>query len=273
MELSVEEQGPGGAPTILFLHGGGGGGWMWRPQVEAFSPDYHCLVPDLPEQGRSRAVSPFTIQSAAAQMADLIRSRAHGGQAHVVGLSLGAQVLVSLLSQNPDLVRRAIVSSAIVRPLSGMSWISPGIIGASYNLFMAPLKNSDWWINLNRKYAAGVPAEYAAQFKSEFQGETRDGFTHIMLENLAFRLPSGLEKVTAPTLVVVGQKEYGAMRQSARDLAAAIPTARAYTVAHQRRMSLAEEHNWNMTAPSLFNAMLKDWLDGRPLPGDFMPLS
>ena len=44
--MRVDEHGPADAPTIVFLHGGGGGGWMWRPQVEGL-PDYHLLVPDL----------------------------------------------------------------------------------------------------------------------------------------------------------------------------------------------------------------------------------
>ncbi len=39
-------------PTILFLHGGGGGRWMWQPQVERLA-DYHLLIPDLPGHGDS----------------------------------------------------------------------------------------------------------------------------------------------------------------------------------------------------------------------------
>ena len=59
MAFYVNEIGPASAPTLVFLHGGGGGGWMWQPQLEAFT-DYHCLVPDLPEHGRSAEVKPFT---------------------------------------------------------------------------------------------------------------------------------------------------------------------------------------------------------------------
>ncbi len=65
MALYVNESGPASAPTVVFLHGGGGAGWMWQPQLEAFA-DYHCLVPDLPEHGRSAEVKPFTIAGSAA---------------------------------------------------------------------------------------------------------------------------------------------------------------------------------------------------------------
>ena len=50
-QLFYESSDPSNAPTIIFLHGGGLGGWMWRYQVRAFEKQYHCLVPDLPEHG------------------------------------------------------------------------------------------------------------------------------------------------------------------------------------------------------------------------------
>jgi pimeloyl-ACP methyl ester carboxylesterase len=84
--LCVREGGPDNAPTICFLHGGGVGGWMWRPQVEALQDTYHCLIPDLPEHGLSAAVQPFTIADAARRIAELIRERGHRGRAHVIGL-------------------------------------------------------------------------------------------------------------------------------------------------------------------------------------------
>ena len=97
MSLFVRESGPVSAPTIVFLHGGGVSGWSWQPQIEAF-PDYHLLVPDLPEHGRSLAEAPFTFPDAAARIADLIRDRGHDGRAHVIGLSLGAQTAIQLLA-------------------------------------------------------------------------------------------------------------------------------------------------------------------------------
>ena len=93
-----------------------------------------------------------------------------------------------------------------------------------------------------------------------------------LVENQRFRLPQGLSRVKAPTLIVVGKREYAAMRQSARDLAAAIPGARAYEVVHTHRMSLAQEHNWNLTAPDLFNQTVRAWITDQPLPSALRPL-
>ena len=74
MSLFYEEYGPSTAPTIVFLHGGGVSGWMWRPQIDHFKEDYHCLVPDLPEQGKSTDGTPFSIQNSAEQIAELIKT-------------------------------------------------------------------------------------------------------------------------------------------------------------------------------------------------------
>ncbi|HPH98267.1 MAG TPA: alpha/beta hydrolase [Anaerolineaceae bacterium] len=271
MSLYVYETGPVSAPSIVFLHGGGGAGWMWKPQLAQLT-DFHCLVPDLPEQGQSVDEKPFNIEGAARLVAELIRKRAHGGRACVVGLSEGAQVTVSLLSQAPDCAERAIVSSALVRPIPGAGMITPGLVGLSFRWFVTPFKNNDGWVRLNMKYSAGVPDAYFEDFRRSFQGLTEQGFVNMMMENQRFRIPAGLERAQAPVLFVCGKKEYAAMRQSAVDLARAVPNGKAYQVVHAKKMTLAEEHNWNMTAPDLFNQMVRAWCAGSPLPPELQPL-
>jgi hypothetical protein len=130
----------------------------------------------------------------------------------------------------------------------------------------------DWWIRINMKYSAGIPERYYPQFKRDFQNLTGEQFARVMTENQRFRLPGGLEQVRAPSLVVAGRREYGIMCQSVRDIATAIPAAKGFLVAHPQKMSLAEEHNWNMTAPDLFTRMVRAWITGRPLPAELQPL-
>ena len=42
--LYFESTGNKDTPAIVFLHGGGAAGWMWRKQVQSLSDRYHCLV-------------------------------------------------------------------------------------------------------------------------------------------------------------------------------------------------------------------------------------
>jgi pimeloyl-ACP methyl ester carboxylesterase len=271
-KLYAQSSGPAGAPTIVFLHGGGGASWMWQPVV-AQLPGYHSLVPDLPQHGRSRGIKPFTLKGTAMLVADLIRAQGHGGHAHVVGLSEGAQSVVALLSAAPDVVTSAIISSALLRPLPGASLYTPGVLAAAYYSSVAPFKNWDAWIRLNMKYSAAVPEQYFPQFKQDFQALSKDAWVNLMRANMSFRLPAGLERATMPTLVVVGAKEYAVMRQSACDLVTALPNARGYSVGLGKHASLAMEHNWAINAPDVFAAMVRAWIESKPLPEQLKPLA
>lgn len=265
------EVGPQDAPAIVFLHGGGSGGWMWQA-VTAALPEYRCLTPDLPEHGVHRGVGPFSMQLAAECVAQMIHERAPGGQAVVVGLSEGAQAVVQLLAQEPGVVRKAIISSALLRPVRGLGWLnSPALLRWTYKLAVAPLRGSDGWIRLNMKYSAGIPDAYFAQFKKDFQEMTESGFVNVMIANQTYRLPEGLKHAAAPTLVLAGTKEYGAMKQSARDLAAALPCARLGWVGERIGATMAAQHNWALTAPEVFSQTVRSWVEDRDLPEGIEP--
>jgi pimeloyl-ACP methyl ester carboxylesterase len=122
------------------------------------------------------------------------------------------------------------------------------------------------------KRAAGVPDGYYRQFRQTFRELTESGFTNALIENQRFRVPQGLGSVTAPTLIVVGRREYRTMRDSARDLATALRGSLACEVVHARKMSVAEEHNWNLTAPDLFTRTVRAWITGQELPAELQPL-
>jgi pimeloyl-ACP methyl ester carboxylesterase len=258
MPLHLAEFGPADAPSILFLHGGGVGGWSWRPQIEAFQADYHLLVPDLPEHGQSLEVTPFSMTDAAARMAELIHKRAHGGHAHVVGLSLGAQVGVALLAVAGRLVDRALLSGTLLRPLPGGSLIEPTL------WLYAPFKNIPYLIRLNQQ-SLGVPAAYSAEFAQDTRRSTTRALTNILKANMAFREPPGLTRLKNPTLVLVGEKEPSLMRRSARQLAASMTGATAYMVQGMI-------HNWPLASPDLFNRTLRAWLTEQPLPAELVPV-
>jgi pimeloyl-ACP methyl ester carboxylesterase len=262
--LSVSESGHATSPSICFLHGGGVSGWMWRPQVEALKDSYHCLVPDLPEHGRSAGVRPFTIADTALRIARIIRERGHGGRAHVIGLSEGAQVTVQLLSIAPEVVDHAIVSSASLHPLRTFGLMSPMALGLTYWLFVAPFKHSERYVRWNMRGTGTVPDHYFSDVRTDIGEMTAGAFIHMTRQNQDFRLPSGLERVQSPTLVIAGRHEYDVMRRSAKELAAVLPHAQGYFVSVDQR--LAHEHSWNLWAPDLFTAATYAWIEDRPLP-------
>ena len=267
------ETGEKNKKTIVFLHGGGVSGWMWEKVAAILSQEYHCLVPDLPEQGESKDVTPFTHALAADSVAALIRAHAHGGKAHVVGLSEGAQVAVAMLARCPEVMRSTLASSAILRPMPGGWMYTRGMFRWSYRLFIAPLRNSDGWIRLNMRSSAGICDEYFPQFKKSFQELSENGFVNLMYGAMHFRMPAGLEKARLPVLVVTGEHEYAQMKDSARDLLAVLPQAQGRSVCFGEGSTLAKEHNWALTDPAFFAAAVKAWVAGKELPKELLMIN
>jgi pimeloyl-ACP methyl ester carboxylesterase len=270
--LHCQAYGPDDAASIVFLHGGGVAGFMWQPVIERL-PEYHCLAPDLPQHGGSQEVGPFSMQLAAEQVAALICEQAHGARCYLVGLSEGAQVSVQVLANAPELIGRALISSALLLPLSGLRWLmSPGALAWTYRLSVAPFKRSDWWIRINMKYSANVPEQLFPQFKQAFVALSESAFVNIMLANQRFRMPAGMQAVNTPALIVVGHKEYAAMHRSARELAEALPQAKPVQLNLGRSATLAREHNWALTEPDLFAETVRAWIEGQPLPPELRAL-
>ena len=116
------------------------------------------------------------------------------------------------------------------------------------------------------KYATGIPDEYYSQFKKSFQETTESQFVNLMLANQTYRIPKGLEKATTPTLVLAGKKEYAAMKQSVRDLVAALPNAKGGMINLGKKYSMANEHNWALATPELFAQTVRAWLEEKNMP-------
>ena len=254
--------------SIVLIHGGGISSWMWDSQVDFFT-NYHCLVPDLPAHGKSSGIPLTSVPEMADMIAEIIRTKTHGRQAHVVGLSLGAQVLVALLSRAPELVDHAVISSALLRDM-GMRWLySPAMIRFLFRWGFEPFKNSRRYMELNMKLKPTVPMKYLDKVFEDNRNYNVDTFIALISANQGFLLPAGLEKAQSPVLVCCGRREFKAVHQSAADLAAILPHARAILVDPQGKLPMGCEHAWNLNLPDLFNRTVDAWFKDQPLPEEF----
>ena len=255
MDLYLKETGNDNPETIVFLHGGALGGWMWDKQLEAFK-DYHCLVPDLPEHGKSSEIKPFTIKNAADDILDLIRNRAHGGKAHVVGISLGAQIAVEMLSKSPEIIDHVLISGTLVRRIPATDFLLK-LLNYTIKAYM-PIKDTDFLIKANiRSY--NFPKEYFKTLKEATKSISSDSLNRILHENMLFKIPEGLEKVNNPVLIIAGEKEYGIIKESAKDLNEVLPNSQYFIAANM-------VHAWNLTEPEFFNSVLRAWITDKKLP-------
>ncbi len=185
MDLYVKETGSKNAETIIFLHAGAMAGWMWDEQLKAFS-DYHCIVPDLPEHGQSNEVKPFTIKNTAEIIMEIINKRTLNGKANLVGISLGAQIIVQILSNAPQLVNRAFISGTLISTIPNSETLL-NLLDHTINEY-ANVKDNDFFIKANMR-TYNMPKDFLKKFKESTLLLKRDSLERILTENMLFKLP------------------------------------------------------------------------------------
>lgn len=246
LTIHFKEYGNKQAPLLVFLHGGGVSGWMWDKQIEYFT-HYHCLVPDLPGQGQNNKGDRFSIQSSAALLVDLIEDKARGKKVIVIGFSLGAQVLVQILSMKPNLIDYAIINSALVRPIPYVSrLIKPSI------LLSAPLIKNRIFSKIQAKtlYIGEAHFEQYYEESNQMKPET---LIQILEENMSFRIPDNFANANGKILAIAGEKEKRMMKKSVHDLESANPNCKGLIISDIG-------HGLSLAKPALFNEIVENWI-------------
>jgi len=85
-----------GLPTVLFIHGSGGSGVLWREQVEALSGEMNTVALDLPGHGESGGRGMESVADYAAAVEAFVSSL-QPPRPIPCGLSLGGAVVLHLL--------------------------------------------------------------------------------------------------------------------------------------------------------------------------------
>jgi pimeloyl-ACP methyl ester carboxylesterase len=255
MSLYVEERGTPGAQSIVFLHGVGTSGWMWWKQIESLS-DFHCLSVDLPGHGQSNHIAWVSLADTAQQIAALIQSRGTNGQAHVVGLSLGAYIALLLLEHHTHQVQRAVLSGVTAAPMPNRIFLTPQV------WMMSIMKRP--WVASRQAQALGLPPRMQAAFTENLSAMSIESYRRILEEVVDFRVSPALQQVKTPTLITAGGRESSIILQAVRVISNLMPHAQGW-------IAPGLKHGWNVEAPDLFSAMVRAWIRETPLPAGLTP--
>jgi len=255
-ELDVPE-----GKTVVLLHGGGASRWVWNPVAAHLMDQFHLLVPDLLEHGRSGGV--FSMSRNTELVAELIALKAHGGKAHVVGLSIGAQLGLELLAHFPQSVSSALLSSPLTQRIPGLALLSDArwdrVVRALMSGYMR-VRTFPPLVRANQR-ALSIPARYYPELLEDTARLSLDGFMRMMRANLNFRISDALKGVQVPTLLTVSSKEPPAMGHSVDEGVARIPGARAVNVP-------GAAHNWNLQKPELYAQTVRTWIREQSWPAE-----
>lgn len=252
MALHYQEYGDKKASLIVFLHGGGVSDWMWDKQIQYFT-HYHCLVPTLPEHGLNNDKIHFSIEGSAKEVRKLIEEKANGKEVILIGFSLGSQVIIQLLSMQPNLIDFAIINSAAVRPMLCAKRIIKPTIKLSF-----PLIKNRWFSKLQAK-TLYISEDYFEKYYEESCQIKPDTLARVLEENMSFEIPKNFRKASGKLLGTVGEKEKAIMKKSAKNIVDMNSNCIGVLIPKIG-------HGASLAMPDFFNHMVEAWITEGNLP-------
>ena len=214
--MKCVEYGPGNGPAVMLLHGGGLSWWNYREAAELLQTDCRVILPIL--DGHAGSDRPFTtIEDNAEELLAYIDERLNGSLLLLGGLSLGAQVLLEMLSRRGDLCRFALVESAMVLPSPLTRALIGPAIGSSFGLI-----RRRWFARLQFQSLHIRPELFGDYYRDTCRIAKADMIA-FMKANAAYELKDSLRQCRAKTLLYAGSRETRGIRRSAELLRENLP--------------------------------------------------
>jgi 3-oxoadipate enol-lactonase len=260
VSVYYEDTGPGSTgETIAFSHGLLWGTELFAPQIEALRARYRCIAWDHRGQGRSGADHRQCIgMELVWQDAVRVVEQVAGGPVHFCGLSMGGFVAMRMGARRPDLVRSLLLLETSSDP-------EPSENIARYRMLTRvtkllgprPIKNKVAPIMLGKTILAD-PGRRADLAKFvDLMSRRRDIWRAVNGVIDRAGIHHELARITAPTLVVVGDEDVATPRPKAERIAGAIAGATLVSIPRAGHSSPVEE-------PALVTAAIEQFLGALP---------
>jgi pimeloyl-ACP methyl ester carboxylesterase len=108
-KLMYREYGSG--PALVLVHGLSGSGNWWQHNIPALAEHFSVYVIDLVGYGSNRAFRPIRIQQAAHYIGEFM-SKLPAGRAHLVGHSMGGQIVTHVAAEYANHTDRLVLVAA-----------------------------------------------------------------------------------------------------------------------------------------------------------------
>ena len=214
--MVFQEYGTGNTDVIVLLHGGGLSWWNYREAAEQLQSDYHVILPVLDGHGDSDRDF-VSIEENARELIDFLDRKFGGAVLLIGGVSLGAQILLEMLSQRRDICRYAVAESALVLPSKLTHAMIKPAFGSCYGLI-----RQRWFAGLQAKYLK-IPENLFEDYYRDTCKITKQNMIAFLQANSLYFLKDTVADTSAQVSVFVGEKELRAMIRSAKAIQAMLP--------------------------------------------------
>lgn len=207
--MIFKETGNKELPTIILLHGGGLSDWSWKKTVDALQTCFHIVTPIIDGHGEDGNEEFVSIEDSANKLIDYIDEQYSGKVFAIGGLSIGAQIVTEVLSQSPDIAHYAIIESALVCPIKGVT----AMVVPTYQMLYGLIKKR-WFAKIQAKTLC-VSEELFEMYYQDSLKISKQSLINITVSNGNYSLKNSIFKTAAKVLIIVGSKEIGIMKKSA----------------------------------------------------------
>jgi len=264
--LYFEEEGISNNELVIFIHSNLLSNWIWINQRNYFK-DFHCIYLDLPNHGNSYSEGEFSIKKSSELIKELIQEKTYDNhdekvkRVNLVGVSLGGQVALYILSKYPDLVDNVIVSGVnlyenpeekyIDDIISRMNMLKIDILDKKPIKFLIKALLAEY----------GLGKQYYKFIRKSNEKISSESFSSITKESLKFKIPKiendGNKKKKDNNgenlLVLYGTKEYSKVKKSAILIKDIFSKSHVFGVYRSL-------HLWNIIDHEWFNEIVKDFI-------------
>ncbi|HSI54287.1 MAG: alpha/beta fold hydrolase [Ramlibacter sp.] len=244
----------GAGPTVLMLHGIGGGHLSFAPQVETLaSSGYRAVAWDMPGYGHSAPIEPYTFKGLAQSCVALIESL-QAGAVVLVGHSMGGMVAQEVIARRPELVSRLVLcgtSPSFGKPDGDWQreFIAQRTAPLDAGKSMAQLAD----VLVPQMVGPGSLPEGVRLAQHSMSQVPASTYRRALEALVTFDRRANLANIHVPTLVVAGEHDRNAPPAVMKKMADAIPRA---TYLEMRGIG----HLQNLEAPEEFDGLLLNFL-------------
>lgn len=153
------EKGDKSLPTIILLHGNGLSDWSWDRVVKELQEEYHIVTPIIDGHGEDFETEFTSIEDLADKLIQYIDRYQYGKVFAIGGCTLGAQIVIDILSKRNDIAQYAIIESPLIYPIK-----LPSSTMNSLSFKVAyKLAKKSWFAKLQAK-SLNIPKELYDKF-------------------------------------------------------------------------------------------------------------
>ncbi len=204
--------------TIMFLHGGGLAPWNYSEEAEQLQDRYHIIIPFL--DGHSGSDKNFTtIENNGDEIIAYIDQNLNGKVFMICGLSLGGQILTDILAKRKDICKYAVIESALALPMK----VEYALIQPFFSICYRLIKKH-WFAQLQFK-SLRIKDSLFEDYYRDSVAITKENMISFLKANSDYKPKEDLKESQASVLILVGSKESGIMKKSARLLCEQIPNS------------------------------------------------